>query len=320
MLEQNKKINSIVLLRAIAALAVCFIHIQMATGFQINPFFDYLFINGQQGVVIFFVISGFILPYSLFKKQYQIKNFFGFILKRSVRVDPPYWCCIILLFILVPLPLSALNLKSIFLHLAYLVPFIKSVNWYSGIFWTLSIEFQFYIILGLLYPVLMWLQNYISVLIVIFLSVLSIKYNINGIIISNVYQFAFGYIAFMAYVKLIDRKWFWIIFLLFTTYIIFAKSIISGVVPASAVSFLMLYKRNTNVPVLNFLGNISYSLYLMHIPISAIAIRTLSGSLKNTGLLFLICLILSILIAYIFYLLIERPALNLSKRINLRKR
>jgi peptidoglycan/LPS O-acetylase OafA/YrhL len=149
--------------------------------------------------------------------------------------------------------------------------------------------------------------------------VLSIKYNINGIIISNVYQFAFGYIAFMAYVKLIDRKWFWIIFLLFTTYIIFAKSIISGVVPASAVAFLMLYKRNTNVPVLNFLGNISYSLYLMHIPISAIVIRTLSGSLKNAGLLFLVCLILSILIAYIFYLLIERPALNLSKRINLRK-
>lgn len=319
MLEKNTKINSVVLLRAIAALGVCFIHIQMATGFQINPFFDYLFINGQQGVVIFFVISGFILPYSLFKKQYQIKNFFGFILKRSVRVDPPYWCCIILLFILVPLPLSAINLKSIFLHLTYLVPFIKSVNWYSGIFWTLSIEFQFYIILGLLYPVLMRVQNYISVLIVIFLSVLSIKYNINGIIISNVYQFAFGYIAFMAYVKLIDRKWFWIIFLLFTTYIIFAKSIISGVVPASAVAFLMLYKRNTNVPVLNFLGNISYSLYLMHIPISAIVIRTLSGSLKNAGLLFLVCLILSILIAYIFYLLIERPALNLSKRINLRK-
>lgn len=319
MSEQNTKINSIVLLRAIAALGVCFVHIQMSTGFQINPFFDYLIINGQQGVVIFFVISGFILPYSLFKKKYQIKDFFSFILKRSVRVDPPYWCCIVLLFILIPLPLSALNLKSIFLHLTYLVPFIKSAEWYSGIFWTLSIEFQFYIILGLLYPVLSRLHISLSILIILLLSALCIKYTVKGIIIGNVYQFAFGYIAFLAYTNLLNRRWFWIVFVLFSTYIILAKSTIGGVVPALTVAFLILYKKDAKVAILSFLGNISYSLYLVHIPASLIIIRLLSSSLKNSGIIAIACLSFSILIAYLFYVLIEKPALKLSKSINLHK-
>ena len=317
--KQNTQINSIILLRAIAALGVCFVHIQMATGFKINPFFDYLFINGQQGVAVFFVISGFVLPYSLFKKNYQINDFFNFILKRSIRVDPPYWCCIVLLFLLVPLPLSDLNVKTVFLHVTYLVPFIKSAHWYSDIFWTLSIEFQFYIILGLLYPLFSRLHSSLSISIVILLSALCIKYTVRGIIIGNVYQFAFGYMAFLAYTKLVNRRWFWIVFIVFSIYIICAKSIISGVIPALTVVFLILFNNSIKVPILNFLGKISYSLYLVHIPASLIAIRLLGPRLSNSGIMFIACLLLSVLIAYVFFLFIEKPALKLSKSINLHK-
>lgn len=319
MSEKKTKINSIILLRAIAAIGVCFVHIQLATGLNINPFFDYIVINGQQGVAVFFVISGFVLPYSLFKKNYRINDFFNFILKRSVRVDPPYWCCILVLFIFVPLPLSDFDIKSVFLHVTYLVPFVKSAHWYSDIFWTLSIEFQFYIILGLLYPVLSRLHISLSILIILLLSALCIKYTVRGIIIGNVYQFAFGYIAFLAYTNLLNRRWFWIVFILFSIYIILAKSIISGVVPALTVTFLILYKRSTKVAILSFLGNISYSLYLIHIPASLITIRLLSPSLKNSGIIAIACLSFSILIAYLFYVLIEQPALKLSKSINFHK-
>lgn len=314
-MSKSENINSIVLLRAIAALGVCFVHIQMLSAWNVNRLVNYVFNNGQQGVAVFFVISGFILPYSLYKKQYQLKNFFRFLLKRIVRVDPPYWGCIALLFILIPLPLSELTFNNMLLHLTYLVPFIKSAHWYSDIFWTLSIEFQFYIALGLLYPLFMRLPYYVTISIIIVLSVLCMHYTDRGIITGNVYQFAFGYMAFMAYVKLIDRKTFFVVFLLFTLYIVFGKSIISGIVPAATVVFILLYKSNTPVPVFNFLGHISYSLYLVHIPASAFLIRC--SGIKSPAVLFFGCLLFSVLLAYIFNLLVEKPALKLSKAIRL---
>jgi peptidoglycan/LPS O-acetylase OafA/YrhL len=320
MSEQRARINSIILLRAIAALAVCFLHIHLMTGFTINPLIDYIVNNGHQGVTVFFVISGFVLPYSLYLKDYKIKDFFNFILKRSIRVDLPYWCCILLLFILIPIPLSKLNFESVFLHLTYLVPFVKSAHWYSDIFWTLSIEFQFYIMLGLLYPILNRLPISLSITIIVLLSVLCIKYTVRGIIIGNVYQFTFGYIAFLAYTNKLNHRWFWIVFLAFTIYIIFVKSIISGMVPALTVSFIILYNNNSKIYLMNFLGNISYSLYLTHIPLSIITIRLLSPLFHNAILIAIVCLCISVLFAYLFYLIIEIPALKLSKSIKLHEK
>ena len=312
-------INSIVLLRAMAALGVCFVHIQMGTDLKVNALIDYIFMSGQQGVAVFFVISGFILPYSLYKKHYQLNGFFNFLLKRSVRVDPPYWFCIILLFILIPLPLSALSFKDILYHLTYAVPFINGAHWYNDIFWTLSIEFQFYILLGLLYPIFNKLPYYITISLLIIVSVLCIKYTYRGIIISNVYQFVFGYIAFMAYTHIVDRKKFIVILISFTIYILFAKSIVSAMIPAFTVLFIMLYKSNVKVPVVNFIGNISYSLYLVHFPVTVFVYRLLSAFTHSPVILFIACLLSAILFAYIFNIVIEKPALKLSKRISLHK-
>jgi len=316
LISQNiSKINTIIILRAIAALGVCFVHIQMFTGLKVNKILNLILVNGQQGVAVFFVISGFILPYSLYNKNYRIQDFFSFLLKRSVRVDPPYWTCILLLFILVPLPFSSSDFTLIILHILYLVPFVKSAHWYSDIFWTLSIEFQFYIILGLCYPVLMRLSHFLSILILISLSLLWIKHTERGIIISNFYLFTFGYIGFIAYTQLLNIRKISIILFLFTCLICFSKSIISGIVPAAVVAFVLFYRRPGKISVLNFLGEISYSLYLVHIPASFITIRALNHTVTKPELLFVLCLLISILFAYIFNILIEKPSLDLSKRI-----
>src|ERR1035441_2897196 len=45
---------------------------------------------GWLGVEIFFVISGFIIPYSLYKAGYRVSDFTRFLLKRIARLDPPY--------------------------------------------------------------------------------------------------------------------------------------------------------------------------------------------------------------------------------------
>lgn len=308
-------INSIILLRGIAALGVCFIHIQILTGIKANALVNYILANGQQGVVIFFVISGFILPYSLYKKQYRLKDFFNFLLKRVIRIDPPYWCCILLFILVIPVPV--IKFTDIILQVSYLVPFIKSAHWYSDIFWTLAVEFQYYILLGLFYPVLMRLPVYWSILIVVVSAILCIGFNYRGIIIANIYQFTFGFIAFLAYTKLIEQKRFYFIFILYTILIIFDKSITSALVPAGAVLFIMLYNSDYKMPVLHFIGDISYSLYLIHIPVSIMLIRYFGKYFDSEMIVFTLCLLASVVFAYIFNKFIEKPSLNFSKRINL---
>ena len=71
-------------LRALAVLSVLLYHL--------NP---RLVPGGFVGVDIFFVISGFILPYALHKAGYQPADFFRFMWKRILRLDPPYLVCIV---------------------------------------------------------------------------------------------------------------------------------------------------------------------------------------------------------------------------------
>ena len=51
---------------------------------------------GWAGVEVFFVISGFIIPFTLWQSGYRLKNYARFILKRIIRLDPPYLLSILL--------------------------------------------------------------------------------------------------------------------------------------------------------------------------------------------------------------------------------
>src|SRR5262245_6522000 len=47
--------------------------------------------HGFLGVEIFFVISGFVIPYSMIRGGYRVRSDWGrFIAKRILRLDPPY--------------------------------------------------------------------------------------------------------------------------------------------------------------------------------------------------------------------------------------
>lgn len=109
--------------------------------------------NGFLGVDVFFILSGFIIAYSVIGKP--VDRFFipRFILRRSVRIDPPYWFAIGLAIIFIvmknhffvehkePLP----SFGSIFAHIFYLQDLLE-FNSISSVFWTLCLEFQFYIL------------------------------------------------------------------------------------------------------------------------------------------------------------------------------
>jgi peptidoglycan/LPS O-acetylase OafA/YrhL len=45
---------------------------------------------------MFFVLSGFIIPYSMARASYTVADFPRFVLKRVTRIDPPYLVAIAL--------------------------------------------------------------------------------------------------------------------------------------------------------------------------------------------------------------------------------
>jgi exopolysaccharide production protein ExoZ len=315
---KEQKIVSIQYLRGLAALGVVLCHY----GSNVSAIFEI----GQTGVYVFFLLSGFVNVYSLEKHHYKPAYFFNFLLKRSIRIDPSYIVTIgltILLFYLLsfvpsyrgqPFHFSFLQLLS---HIIYITPFTK-FPFYNHVFWTLCIEFQFYMLIGCLYFVSDKPIYKIFFILLFSLSCLIPLTNSYYVVFTYAPMFAVG-IALVGFYK--ERTWKKavlpaIIFLLILYkfgFFMFALLLLS--------SFLLLYFK-LSIKVFSFLGDISYSLYLIHTLVLIVLLGCLKKLNVNTSgyqipvLIFEVAT--SILIAYIFYILVEHPATKLSKRIKIK--
>ena len=141
--------------RALAFLLVFEIHINHAGvwGDGNNPFISAFFAVGRTGVTLFFVLSGFLLflPYAqalLFEKECpQPKIYY---IRRILRIFPGYFFSLIILVMFTqPYFLQRDNWSQ-------LVPFLTFTMGYNtsglinGPYWTLAVEFQYYLILPLI--------------------------------------------------------------------------------------------------------------------------------------------------------------------------
>lgn len=110
------------------------------------PYMDFPVFKGPFGVAVFFLISGFVIPFSLGKN-----NAVGFLLARAFRIYPTYLAClgIGLLAICIsasywqqPLALEPARtaLNALLLHNLWGLPSLDSVNW------TLAVEIKFYLL------------------------------------------------------------------------------------------------------------------------------------------------------------------------------
>jgi peptidoglycan/LPS O-acetylase OafA/YrhL len=137
-------------LRGLAALAVLGCHFMSQSPFDFGAIDNG--IPGRIGVDIFFVLSGFVIAYSV-RKERVTPGFLGnFAFRRSIRLDPPYWVAIICAIVvgaasswMLPStryePCTGGQLAA---HLIYL----QNVFGYkdlSPVFWTLRFEILFYL-------------------------------------------------------------------------------------------------------------------------------------------------------------------------------
>src|ERR1700678_3364652 len=157
MSDSRQRIGVINALRAFAALAVACGHFVAGQGKFLGPTGRY----GYLGVEIFFVISGFVIPWSLYRSGYALRDYPRFLLKRNVRLYPPYLASIAITIlatnlILVPvfrIPHMTVTGRDLLLHFGYLNDLFH-VPWVNVAYWTLAIEFQWYLLVGLMIPLL----------------------------------------------------------------------------------------------------------------------------------------------------------------------
>lgn len=314
------RITNIDILRGIAALSITFFHLtgnsNLSETLKESGKYGYL------GVEIFFVISGYIIPFSMQKMNYKRKYFFKLLLKRVVRIHPPYLVMLIMTLLLIyvtniPLP----TYPSLLAHVFYLND-ILSLEWISPIFWTLALEFQFYILIGLFYSLLIDKSTFFSSLFIVFILLSS--FILPSSFLPHYFGFfALGIVLFRFQLGKTSILHFWMLNLTITLFILYNNGGLEGLIAILTVIFICYFpalKHSIVKSCLVWLGTISYSLYLIHWEVGRgfIAIsRHIPIIAQQEGMRVLIGIIASLFFAWLFYMLIEFPSVKWSKKLKL---
>ncbi|MFT4611415.1 MAG: peptidoglycan/LPS O-acetylase OafA/YrhL [Glaciecola sp.] len=322
--NQIPVINS---LRGFAALTICLYHFVVTIkGYITNETLLDLFYFGRKGVQLFFIISGVVITLSMVRSNYRINLFTNYLLRRLIRIQPPYLVAIILSmfylyarnFVTTSADVNLFpTIRDTFLNSTYLVPFIEGVEWVNPVFWTLSVEFQYYIFLAICLPlalsnktILKWGFN--SLILIVPFLVSSSGYFFNW----SAY-FGIGIFYTLYITKTYTFKEFVVLILLCSVVIYFKQGLIDLAIAFGALSIIhFLPKHSSRIGA--FFGKISYSLYLVHLIIGAGFINFMSHRILSPIGKFLVIstgLFISILSAYVLWRLVERPSQNQSQKL-----
>lgn len=315
------------LLRGIAALLVAIYHFTNfsfhdAFIFQEHPWLLSIGEIGLQGVYIFFVISGVVIPVSMYSGGFKASGFHRYIARRWVRIEIPYIATIGLVLLIAAFfswknqeafvfePLRLLH------HLSYTVPF-TDYEWYNVIFWTLAIEFQYYLIIGVLYPLLTSRKKWVMLIALLLFGCSVLLVPNDKFVFFFAPIFALGILVFLRKSERLSAFEQWSFSLLMIPLILYYHGItvtVFAALTALAITFITVKKENY------WLGDISYSFYLTHGLIGGnvlyLLVRFSDNFFAKIGMVVL-ALILSLVFAHFFWKWIEDPARKLSKRIRI---
>ena len=315
------------MLRGFAALSVCLFHyVCTTTGYIQNELILNIFNFGSRGVQVFFIISGMVIPLSMITLGYKYSSFKVFILKRFIRIEPPYLVSVTIgVFFLYSrnflLPAGTIDvtpsLRDIVLHFGYLIPFVDGAKWVNTVYWTLSVEFQYYLYLALIFPLV--LSNKAAYRGVFYLLLLIPPFFVES------HAFFFHWSAFfllgIAYILWITEKVtaleYFIVTFLCVISLAFNNELLDlfvGIITVAVIHFF----RNFTFNYGKRLGNISYSLYLLHTLIGGAFVNVMSHKFTLPYQKFIVILIgvlISLAAAALFYRFIEKPSQQYTKKI-----
>jgi peptidoglycan/LPS O-acetylase OafA/YrhL len=317
------------LLRAVAASMVALYHFCWHEGPEGKLFEDGSWVRsvsfyGVEGVYVFFVISGFIIPYALSRSTYSLSNYPRFIVKRILRLHPPYIAAMALSGVMAMAyelwhwQEFDIDLSRFWYHLVYIIPFTEK-TWYNEVYWTLAIEFQYYLVIGLLYLVLARNVRWAVAGALAFLC--------SSLLVDDVrvvFHYTPVFTAGIAVFFWKAKKWpAWLAFMIIAGSAIMARYEISPATGITTFATAMViaawhwYSRLTDV-----LGEVSYSLYLTHGFAGGQFIYFLAQYTQGTTerlTLVSLALVVSFLFAWLFWKWIEVPSMQAAGWVKYRK-
>jgi exopolysaccharide production protein ExoZ len=337
-------LNLIQVLRGIASLFVVLFHTTQNANIYLKKDFCFnAFSFGGAGVDIFFVLSGFIITYTSVKNLNNRDKLFPFLRRRFVRIFPAYWMVItgflLLQFFFASFYSTTYNFTfSNLLGTFFLLPGHAMVN---GVSWTLSYELFFYLLFALAFIIpSKKLSLVLAVLYALAIVVLHcLGYNAeqqNNWLLLVTYpmntEFIMGIIAALVIYKLPAAISLPLIItgtILFLTGAVlfnngygfihnsFNRVIVFGVPSFLIITGVAKFELATTAKVHNVflkLGEASYSLYLLHLPLVVAAIKIINKlGIQSNAMVHILLFVLVIIIcccSVLFFKFIEKPVIN----------
>jgi peptidoglycan/LPS O-acetylase OafA/YrhL len=340
-------------LRGFAALAVVLFHVAKSTMVSgIDPYLPTFVttaaLNGVAGVFVFFVLSGFVIAHCTCREEVTASFAARFMVRRSVRLDPPYWASMLLAVLLGALPAIVDASKSyvlpsvwdVFLHVTYLVTLVGGQE-IDAVYWTLCLEIQFYLVFLLVMGAVTTLTRVLgrehalnavlwTCVVVADLWPLGwAPFQVRGLFLEHWYMFLAGVLvwrardgALRAVVPAVGNL---VVLGLVLSHRGDYPALV-GILSAAVILLVAMRGRLTTLlrhRHLQLLGAMSYSLYLVHNPVLATVFRFgywITGRSLAFEVFWLVTALAACLVtAWVFHRLIELPSLRLSRHISMRR-
>jgi peptidoglycan/LPS O-acetylase OafA/YrhL len=334
---RRRDLQSLQILRAVAILAVLLVHLAMLTAHALwLP--GYLFIPTffEASVDLFFVISGFIMVYAsakLFGRPHASISFFAM---RVVRIVPLYWAVTGLVLVallrgqtgLAALDLSWPAIGASFLFVPYARP--SGLTWpLLQVGWTLNYEMYFYSV----FAVALVLPRRLAIAAISFLFAALVAIRLTGdawpawfefLSRPIVFDFCYGMIIALAFAHGYRLRPVFAVGLIVAACAGLAatgamdvgnwRTVVWGLPVAAILAAALTFEEKAGTGLLGrafvLIGNASYSLYLVHLPVMLTASRLLPRLIDPVTWPWLSVALLGALpiaAALVSYFLFERP-------------
>lgn len=306
-------------LRALAALIVLIFHFisfsdakgPLIANESVRKYSEF----GAQGVELFYIISGFVIYYSLTNSSFGIQWYPKYFLKRLARIFPPFLGTVLLIclspfFFGWPFPYTAGQLIE---NATLTVDLFRDTQWMNPIFVTLKVEFLFYIVIGLL--VIPMSKAAWSYGLITFSVLISVYYFHTIDLIHNAPFFLIGIGCSEIYKSrnlLLNYSLIAACFIFM--YVLFPWEDIA----ISAIGAVFLLWITIKSVWLEKIGQFSYSLYLTHGFSGGLFLYYCKNQTRvdwNPWIYVTLAVCGAIVFAYCYYLVIEKRSISWSKKI-----
>lgn len=356
------KLTQLESLRGAMALWVFVSHALPSAGIDrdsANLFYK-LFLSGGLAVDVFIILSGFVITLTL-NKQYLANTYtyIDYIKARFFRIFPILFVTTIFAALLINVSISALEtlpweIKQNFTRLEYLdasrsniythiiahmsmmhgvLDFILPYSSYSinGPAWSISLEWQFYLIapfiIGVIFKNKISCKLTIFVVVAVFMTFIRYFYSYPSFLPNKIEFFIVGICSYLIYEKFkntaIALHYFIIVisvvFLLTKSIPLFIWSFFLWLILDSSSTLSRRVSCLVNIHIFQSFGKMSYSFYLIHMPVIYLSMYGVNLYFTNLSQMdYLLCLLflsfsITLLISYFLYEYVEKSFIKIGK-------